>query len=137
MFKPLLNRPVIVAVAASLLLASIAAPPVYALPTESAAPVSTASVRQAQIDHIMQVLERPAAQWHLRAMGLSPEQVKTRLADLDDAQLNQIADKADAVRGAGDPVLIIGISLGTVVLVALLVLLIVVLIDHEKHPKVI
>ena len=108
-------------------------PSLYAMPTESVAVASPASVRQAQIEQIMQVLERPDAQVHLRLLGLSPEKVRTRLASLDDAQLTSVAEHAESVRGAGEVVAIIGVSLGAVLLVAFIVLIFYLIVKESQH----
>lgn len=94
-------------------------PDVQALPTGSLSVERASAAREAQVEHVLSVLSQPAAQWHLRVAGVTTADVRQALAGLDDAQLASVAQQADRVRVAGDAVLVIGISLGTILLVAL------------------
>jgi hypothetical protein len=102
------------------------------MPTESRAIVSTASAREAHIDQIMQVLTRPDSQMHLRVLGITPHEVRAQLASLDDAQLTAVAERAESVHGAGDAIVVIGISLGTILIVALIAFIVYVIAKDSK-----
>src|SRR5574341_1711873 len=73
-----------------------------ALPSESVSTLEGSSARVAQIEKIMSVLERPEAQIHLMAMGISKSQLREQLSQLDDTQLALVSQKADQVKAAGD-----------------------------------
>ena len=93
----------------------------FAFPSESLAVVAPASVREAQIHRILEVLSRPEAQVHLRLMGVHSSQIEKSLSKLDDSQLQRIAQKADAVKVGGDG---LGIVIALLVIVLLVVLIV-------------
>ena len=96
----------------------ISVPPsnAFAMPSASVSTFDVASIRQVQMDKILTELSRPEARTHLMLMGINQGELKERLAQLDDAQLSNVANKADAIKVAGDSglgiiiaVLVIGI----------------------------
>lgn len=95
----------------------------FALPTSSVASVQTASARDVQIETIVSVLSAPRAQVHLRMAGISPTRLKEGLSRLDDAQLAQVAQKADAVKAGGELGLIIGLLVLTILIIVVVMLL--------------
>lgn len=96
---------------------------VFALPTASVASVQTASARDVQIETIVSALSAPRAQVHLRMAGISPTRLKEGLSRLDDAQLAQVARKADAVKAGGELGLIIGLLVLTILIIVVVMLL--------------
>jgi multidrug efflux pump subunit AcrB len=74
----------------------------------------------------MSVLDRPEAQLHLIAMGISKSQLREQLSQLDDTQLALVSERADAVKAAGDEVV-------GAVLIILLIVFLVILIFHFAH----
>ena len=98
-----------------------------AMPSESARSFQSDSMREAQIETIMSVLSRPEAQIHLRAHGVDPAKLRTKLARLDDSQLTSVAEKAEAVRSAG----FLGLLIGLLVVLILVVVLILLLDDKD------
>ena len=132
MRKRLLSKQFVLMVA--LWTAIISVPPsnVFAFPSESLSMISADGVRDAQINKVMSVLSRPEAQLHLRLMRINDQQVRVALTKLDDAQLTQVAQKADSVKAAGDGALGIVIAL---LVIALLVVLIVNLSNKRVEIK--
>jgi hypothetical protein len=64
--------------------------------------------------------------------GIGPEDLQTRLAQLDDSQLAFVADRAEMVNAAGDSGL--GIVIGLLV-IAILVIVLIKLMDKEIEIK--
>ncbi|GEM_PF-1826409 len=96
----------------------------FALPTSSVASVQTASVRDVQIEAIVSALSTtPRARMHLRMVGISPAQLREKLARLDDVRLAQVAQKADAVKAGGELGLIIGLLVLTILIIVVVMLL--------------
>lgn len=93
----------------------------FAFPTESLQTVQPVSLREAQIDKIMSLLSRPEARLHLGLMRINESQVRDSLTKLDDAELAQVSQRADAVKAAGDGAL--GIVIAVLVIVLLIVLI--------------
>lgn len=93
-----------------------------AMPSESLSTVQAVSVRQAQVEEIMQVLSMPQAQLHLRMMGLREADVREGLSKLDDAELAQVASRSETVKAGGD-------GLGIVIAVLVIVLLVIVILS--------
>ena len=74
-----------------------------------AAPVTTQSLLQAQQQHaerdrLMAQLEREAIAERLTEMGVSPIEVKQRVAALSDAEVAQLNDRIDELPAGGDVV---------------------------------
>lgn len=102
-----------------------------ALPSESVSAWRPAIDREAQIDTIMSVMSRPDAQVHLRMAGMTPATLRDRLATLDDAQLAQVAERADVVKAGG----ILGVIIALLV-IAILVLVILWMVDKDVDVEV-
>ena len=122
MRKYLLDRKFVWVMALWMALLSVPPSNAFAFPSESLSVSDTAGARQAQIDKVMSVLSRPEAQLHLRLMRINDQQVRAALTKLDDAQLAQVARKADTVKAAGDGTL--GVLIALLVIVLLVVLII-------------
>lgn len=97
-----------------------------AMPTRTLDVVQPINVREAQIQQVMSAMAQPAAQLHLRAMGISPAELRTGLERLDDAQLASVANQAESVKAGGLLGLIIGL-----LIVAILVVVLLALMDKE------
>jgi predicted metal-dependent TIM-barrel fold hydrolase len=67
-----------------------------------AAPVeSVESARSAALQKLENFLAEKAVVKQMTALGLKPQDVRARLAKLDDKQLEQLAAQADQIRAAG------------------------------------
>ncbi len=120
----LVNYKVVCIVSACALWMGVSPGRVFAMPSGSVSISQPNPVREAQIEKIASVLSStPAAQIHLRAMGISLPSLKERLRSLDDDQLARMARKTDAVRAAGQAELIIAILVVAILVVLLLYLL--------------
>jgi hypothetical protein len=53
-------------------------------------------------DSLQQMLEQQVAQQHLQAWGVSPEQIKSRIDNLTDAELARINHQVNDLRAGGD-----------------------------------
>ena len=90
------------------------------------APVKTEMVltdvdRQADLQTIQKSLESKALRGRLQALGLSDQEIQSRLTHLSDEQVHQLASQIKALKPAGDGE---GLIVGLLV-IAVLVLLIV------------
>lgn len=131
-FRRLLHPKLVAVVAGWALWIGMSPERVLAMPSESSTITQTVSAsRQAQIDRIVTVLSRPQAQVHLRAAGIRLADLKTRLSELDDAQLARVAQRADRVKAAGQWGIVIGL-----LVVVILIIVIVMLLD-DKEIKVV
>jgi len=100
------------------------------------APITAPSMGpdQSRIDslqRIQRVLESKIIQQRLEDLGLTPNEIQTRLSRLSDAQLHQMANQLDALMPGGD-------ALGVVVVllvIALLVVLLIYLLGHRIEVK--
>jgi hypothetical protein len=116
----LLNRKLVWAVAMWAIFISIPPTAAQAMPSASLATFNPVSSRDAQIDKIVSELSVPAAQVHLKLMGVDRAELKARLAQLDDAQLASVSQKAGAVKVAGDAGLGILITLLVIGILAII-----------------
>jgi hypothetical protein len=83
--------------------------------------------RAADLEKIRQTLELKAVGERLRQLGLSQEEVKTRLAELSDHQIHQIALQLDEIKiGQGD-------VLGVIIALLVIAILVVVLLKLTGH----
>jgi hypothetical protein len=98
-------------------------PDALAIPSESVSNFEAASTREAQIENIMSVLDRPEAQVHLMTMGLTKSELRGQLSQLDDSQLALVSEKADQVKAAGDGAGIVVFILVVILLVVLILFL--------------
>ena len=106
-----------------------------AMPTASVAGFQTAAMREAQVAQIMSSLAHPRAQLPLRLAGITPAQLRERLATLNDTQLAAVAHKAEGVKAGGQLEVLI-------VLLVLAIIIVIVLyaagkdvVVKDKHPK--
>ena len=129
MRKFLLNRKLVLTLALWTMLISIPPSNAFAMPSASVTAFDGASLRQAQMNKIMSELSRPEARAHLMLMGISQNELKEKLAQLDDTQLAGVANKADAVKVAGDAGL--GIII-TLLVIAILAIIFVRLANNKK-----
>ena len=131
MRKQLLNKRFVWMMA--LWAAIISVPPsnAFAFPSGSLSVSSAPGVRDAQINKVMSILSRPDAQLHLRLMRIDEKEVRSALAKLDDAQLAQVARKADTVKAAGDG------ALGVIIALLVITLLVVLIINLSNKRVVI
>ena len=129
MRKFLLNRKLVLTLALWTMLISIPPSNAFAMPSASVTAFDGASLRQAQMNKIMSELSRPEARAHLMLMGISQNELKEKLNQLDDAQLASVANKADAVKVAGDAGL--GIII-TILVIAILAIIFVRLANNKK-----
>lgn len=65
----------------------------------------TSAEAQQSIAGLQQLLEREDAQQQLLALGVSPEQVRERVASLSDSELARINQGIDTLNAGGDSVL--------------------------------
>ncbi len=93
----------------------------FAFPSGSLSTVGPVSLREAQIDKVMSVLSRPEAQLHMRLMQIDESQVRDSLTKLDNAELAQVAQRADTVKAGGDGVIGLVIALLVIVLLVMLI----------------
>lgn len=123
MRKYLLNYKLVWMMALWMALVSIPPSNAFAFPSESLSTVQSVSLREAQIDKVMSVLSRPEARLHMRLMRINENQVRDSLVKLDDAELAQVAQRADSVKAAGD------FGLGLLITLLVIVLLVVLIVD--------
>ena len=129
MRKFLLNRKFVLALTLWTVLVSIPPSSVFAMPSASVSALDIVSLRQAQMSKIVSELSRPEARAHLMLMGINQNELKDKLAQLDDAQLADVAKKADAVKVAGDAG--IGILI-TLLVIGILAIIFVRLANRER-----
>lgn len=85
------------------------------------------SHRMADLQKIQTVLESKVVRQRLEDLGLSPEEITTRLAKLSDDQLHQLATRVDAIIPAGDG---LGIVIALLV-IAILAVILIYLLNHR------
>jgi hypothetical protein len=76
-------------------------PPLEAsfLPSEA---MTAGTSRAADLDTVQKVLETRVVQQRLQDLGFTPEEISTRLAQLSDAQIHQLAQRLDDLRVGQD-----------------------------------
>jgi hypothetical protein len=82
--------------------------------------------RQADLETVRQALEHELVAQRLADYGLTPDQVSTKLTELSDAQLHQLASLSDSLAEGG----VLGFVIG-VLLVILLVIVILKISDRR------
>ena len=82
-----------------------------------AAPVST---RVADIEQIQSQLESKLVAKRLSDVGLTPSEVRDRMANLNDDQLHQVAQNLDGLQPGGELILILAIIGAVVVILAII-----------------
>lgn len=93
------------------------------LPAEA----SSDSQRIADLQKIQSILESKVVRQRLADFGLTPEEIDTRLSQLSDGQLHQLAMHVDAIIPAGDG---LGIVIALLV-IAILAVILIYLLDHR------
>ena len=106
-------------------LATMIALSIFALPSASAAMLSTTRVlselspERAQVS---QFVQRDDVQTQLTRLGVSPAEAQSRLAALSDREIQKISAQLQSLPAGGDPIYI-GVGVGTLIVVLLLLLL--------------
>lgn len=96
-------------------------------PLPTAAEASSDSQRIADLQKIQSILESKVVRQRLADLGLTPEEIDTRLSQLSDGQLHQLAMQVDAIIPAGDG---LGIVIALLV-IAILAVILIYLLDHR------
>jgi len=101
---------------------------IVALPAQAGL-VSTASVSApGERERVVRFLERADVQRQLESLGVSPQEVKSRVAALSDAEVANLAGKIDTLPAGGD--------IGNVVFLGILVFVILLITDILGLTKV-
>ncbi len=87
--------------------------------------------RISDINKIQRALEIKVVEQRLEALGLNQEEIKTRLTQLSDQQLHQLATKIDNLRLGQDS------ALGALVAILLILLLLILLLDLTGHRVIV
>ena len=103
-------------------------PPVYAGFSPSEVIGLSPAERSADLQKVQKFLEMKMARERLREFGYSSEEIQSRLGQLDDPQLHQLALRVDDLTVAGDEGLGIIIAL---LVIAILVVILVYLLQHK------
>jgi hypothetical protein len=82
-----------------------------------------------EVDKIRKFIEMKMVRERLNALGFSPEEIQTRLSQLTDEQIHQVALRIDEMKVGGDG--------GEVVIIVLLILILVVLIMYVTGHRII
>ncbi len=88
--------------------------------------------RLADLKKVQKFLEMKMVRERLKELGLTPEEIQSRMDQISDQQLHQLALKLDDLRAAGDEGL--GIIIGLLV-IAILVVILVLLLQHRVVIK--
>lgn len=84
-------------------------------------PAVSQSVRVADMDKIQRVLESRIISERLKGLGLSEEEINTRLSKLTDEELHQFATQVDSLYPGGN-------GLGIVIAILVIILLVIVIL---------
>jgi tetrahydromethanopterin S-methyltransferase subunit B len=87
--------------------------------------------RTADLGKIQKFLEMKVVRERLRDLGFTSEEIQSKIKDLNDQQLHQLALKVDELKVAGDGA---GIVIGLII-IALLVVVIIYLSGHRVVVK--
>lgn len=90
----------------------------------------TSSVRQEDLSKIQTVLESKMIHQRLADLGLSHEEITSRLAQLSDQEVHQVASQLDSLHAGGD-------ALGVVIALLVIAILVVILLQLTGHKVVI
>ncbi len=101
------------------------------LPASAGMVATDTAVAAAARDHISGILERAEVRAQLEARGISPAEVKARVAALTDAEAAQLAQQIDSLPAGAD-----GGAVGAVVGALLLVFLVLLITDLLGWTKV-
>lgn len=105
---------------------------VQAVPAEAAfVPSSSSDLsridRQADMARVTQALEMKAVSSRLSQLGYTKSEIQTKLANLSDQQLHQLAQKIDKIRPAGDD------ALGVLIALLIIVILVIIVLQLTGH----
>lgn len=103
----------------------------FALPSESVMTFQPASVREAQMEKVMSILARPDAQIQMRLAGIPQKELRSRVARMDDSQLEWASQRVDQIKAAG----VLGIIIAVLV-IAILVVILIWLVDKDVDVHV-
>jgi hypothetical protein len=98
----IIQRPLALLLSALLMLMPVMGAQAAMLGTDT---LITATQSQQSITELQQLLERQDAQQQLLALGVSPEQVRERVASLSDSELARINQGIDTLNAGGESVL--------------------------------
>jgi hypothetical protein len=84
-------------------------------------PATDVSGRHADLSQIQAQLETKVVQERLNALGMTSEEVQSRLQGLSDEQIHEVAQNLDGLQMGGDALIFILIVIGAVVLVLFLI----------------
>lgn len=88
------------------------------------------SVKQSDMNTIQKTLESTVVRQRLKDFGLSAEEAMTRVNNLSDEQVHQLAANLDSVQAGAD-------GGGTVIFILLLLIIIVVILDATGHKVIV
>ncbi|MHB8482764.1 MAG: PA2779 family protein [Nitrospiria bacterium] len=132
-----LSKTVVIYLCMALLLIGAFPADLFAMFLSSSSPVSNSSGpdpahRDQDIKNIQKILETKLLQQRLKDLGLSAEQISSRISQLSDAQLHQISSKIDSMQtGGGDD------GLGVIIALLVIAILVVVLLQISGHKVII
>jgi len=87
--------------------------------------------RGADLDKIQRVLESKMVSQRLQELGLSPDEINSKLAGLGDAEIHQFASRLDSLMPGGDML----IDIMALLVIAILVLVILHLLGYKVIIK--
>ncbi|MBI1821503.1 MAG: PA2779 family protein [Nitrospirae bacterium] len=88
--------------------------------------------REHDIKNVQKILETKLLQQRLKDLGLTAEQISSRISQLTDAQLHQISSKIDSMQTGGG-----GDGLGVIIALLVIAILVVVLLQVSGHKVII
>lgn len=136
-FNPFFNKSLIVYLCFALLVIGSFPADLYAMFLPSSSPetdrnLSPSPSREQNLQNIQKTLESKILQQRLKDLGLSAEQISSRISQLTDDQLHQISSKIDAIQtGGGDD------PLGFIIALLVIAILVVVLLQLSGHKVII
>ncbi len=130
MRKALLNRKFVLALALWTTFVSLPPSNAFAMPSASVSAFDGASLRQAQMNSILSQMSRPEARAHMMLMGVNQNELKEKLTQLDDAQLDSVAQKAQAIKVAGDA------GLGIIITLLVIAILVVIFMRLNNNQRI-
>jgi len=128
------NRTLIAYLCFALLVIGFVPSNLYAmfLPASLSGSGETSPSREQNIQVIQKVLESRILQQRLQDLGLSADQIASRLSQLTDEQLHQVSSRIDAIQtGGGDD------PLGFIIALLVVAILVVVLLQLTGHKVII
>lgn len=90
----------------------------------------TASERQEDLAKMQPMLESKIIRQRLTDLGLNPQEISSRLAQLSDQEIHDVASKIDTLQAGGG-------VLGTVVVLLVIAILVVVLLQVTGHKVIV